>query len=219
MVMQRARRDDDKEARRGAMLDAASALMASRHWATFTVSDLAARTGLSKATVFGYYATREALLLALCERELEAWFEAVTASLDRGGRWSSGRVARSIAEGFRGRVVLLRLLAQLEGVLERNIPEEQARAYKLRLGGHMAALGARIESRLGWMRAGDGVVSLLRARAVVSGLWQMADASPVIDKLLREPALEGLRVIFEPELDASLAALFVGMERSRDAGD
>jgi AcrR family transcriptional regulator len=213
MVNQRARRDDDKEARRSVMLDAAAALLASRQWATFTVSDLAARTGLSKATVFGYYATREALLLALCVRELDAWFDAVTAALARGGRWSSGRVAQAIAEAFVGRVALLRLLAQLEGVLERNIPEAEARAYKLRLGAQMTALGARVEQRLPWMREGSGVAALLRARAVVSGLWQMADASPVVDRLLSEPELAGLRVAFEPELAATLAALFTGMER------
>lgn len=216
MVGQRARGDDDKQARREAMLDAASALMASRQWAAFSMSDLAARTGLSKATVFGYYPTREALLLALCERELAAWFAAVDGALGRGGRWSTGRVAQSLAESFRGRVVLLRLLAQLEGVLERNVSEASARAYKLRLGAQMAALGQRVEQRLPWMRAGEGVTSLLRARAVVSGLWQMADASPLIDKLLREPELAPLRVRFEPELEAMLAALFAGMARAPD---
>lgn len=218
MVVQRARSDDDKQARREVMLDAASALMASRQWATFSMSDLADRTGLSKATVFGYYPTREALLLALCERELGAWFEGVEESLSRGGRWGSSRVARAIAESFAGRVVLLRLLGQLEGVLERNVSEAHAREYKLRLGAQMASLGARIEQRLPWMQPGDGVVALLRARAVVSGLWQMADASPVIDKLLREPELSPLRVEFDAELGATLTALFTGMEHARVEG-
>jgi hypothetical protein len=41
----------------------------------------------------------------------------------------------------------------------------------------------------------------------------MADASPMIDRLLDEPELAGLRVAFEPELVATLTALFTGMER------
>ncbi len=170
MVGQRARSDDDKHTRREAMLDAAAALMASRQWAAFSMSDLADRTGLSKATLFGYYPTREALLLALFERELGAWFEGADGALARGGRWTSSRVARAIAESFAGRAVLLRLLGQLEGVLERNVSEAHAREYKLRLAEQMASLGARVEQRLAWMRPGDGVAALLRARAVVSGL-------------------------------------------------
>ncbi|MFO0604404.1 MAG: TetR family transcriptional regulator [Polyangiales bacterium] len=215
MVGRRARREDDKNERREGMLDAAAALLASRQWAAFSMSDLAARTGLSKGTLFLYYPTREALLLALFEREIGAWFDALDASLARGGRWGNARVARAFVECFEGRAVLLRLLGQLEGVLERNVGEEEARAYKLRLGARMAAAGASLERRCGWMRPGDGVRALLRARALVSGLWQMADASPVIDKLLREPALQGLRVDFAAELDASLTALLAGMELAR----
>lgn len=214
MVGQRARRDDDKQARREAMLAAAAALMASRQWAAFSMSDLAARTGLSKATVFLYYPTREALLLSLFERELGAWHDALMGSLSHGGSWSGARVARAVAESVAGRVVFLRLLGQLEAVLERNVPDETVRAYKLRLAAGLAELGARLERRLPWLPAGAGVTTVLRVRAVVSGLWQMADASPVVDRLLREPALAPLRVAFEPELAACLEALFAGMERA-----
>jgi hypothetical protein len=42
----------------------------------------------------------------------------------------------------------------------------------------------------------------------------MADASPMIDRLVGEPELAGLRVTFEPELVATLTALFAGMERA-----
>lgn len=214
MVGQRARRDDDKQARRDALLAAAEGLLASRRWATFSLSDLASKAGLSKPTVFSYYPTREALLLGLFAREFDAWHAALAEALGGGGPWSSSRVARAIAASVAGRVVFLRLLAQLEAVIERNVPEEHARAHKVHLGASLADLGARIEQRLPWLAEGEGVAVVLRARALVSGLWQMADASPVVDKLLREPALAPMRVHFDPELTACLDALLAGMERT-----
>ncbi len=215
MVGQRARREDDKQERRDALLDAAAALVDSPAWGRFSVADVAARTGLSKATVFLYYPTREALLLALLERELAAWFEAFEAELARGGRWSPGRVGRAVAHTFLGRTALLRLLAQLEGVLEHNIPVDVARAYKVHLGRRLASAGAALERRLEFLAPGEGGTTLLRVRALVSGLWQMADASPVVDALLREPELAPMRVRFEDELEPSVTALLVGMQHAR----
>lgn len=218
MLGQRARNEDDKAERRAALLDAAEGLLASPRWASFTMTELAAGAGVSKATAFLYYPTREALLLGLFARSLGQWFDGVEAALARGGRWTGARVARTLAESFRGRVVLLRLLAQLEGVLERNVPEDVARAHKRWLATRVGAAGARLEERLPWLDAGDGARLLLRARAVVSGLWQMADASPLVDALLQEPELAPMRVRFDAELDACLGALLAGLELAAHRG-
>ncbi len=214
MMGQRARKEDDKAERRAALLDAAEVLLASPRWASFSMTELAAGAGVSKATAFLYYPTREALLLGLFARSLGLWFDELEAALARGGRWTTARVARALGESFRGRVVLLRLLAQLEGVLERNVPEDVARAHKRWLAARVGAVGARLEERLSWLDAGDGARLLLRARAVVSGLWQMADASPLVDALLHEPELAPMRVRFDAELDTCLGALLAGLEQA-----
>ncbi len=211
MVNQRARKEDDKQERRDALLDAAEALMASARWATFSMTELAAGAGLSKATVFLYYPTREALLLGLFQRALDRWFDELDEALARGGRWTPARVARTVAESFADRPVLLRLLAQLETVLERNVPDEVVRAHKRWLTARVAKLGARIESRLPWLAAGGGARLVLRTRAVVSGLWQMADASPAVEALLAEPEFAPMRVPFGPELTVCLTALYEGL--------
>lgn len=216
MVGQRARKEGDKAERRAALLDAAESLLASPRWAAFTMTDLAERAGVSKATAFLYYPTREALLLGLLARSLGAWFDGVEGAFGRGGRWSGARAARALAESFRGRVVLLRLLAQLEGVLEHNVPDDVVRAHKRWLMERVASLGARFEERLPWLAPGEGVTLVLRVRALVSGLWQMADASPVVDALLREPGFAPMRVRFDDELAACLDALLAGLERAAE---
>ncbi len=217
MVRQRARKEDDKQERRDALLDAAEALLASARWATFSMTELAAGAGLSKATAFLYYPTREALLLGLLQRALGRWFDEVDGALARGGRWTPARVARTIAASFADRPVLLRLLAQLEAVLERNVPDDVVRAHKRWLTTRVGALGARIESRLPWLGPGGGAQLVLRTRAVVSGLWQMADASPAVEALLAEPEFAPMRVVFEAELAACLTALYEGLAAAAEA--
>jgi AcrR family transcriptional regulator len=209
--MQRARREDDKQARRDVLLDAAATFMDSATWTRFSVGDVAEHAGLSKATVFLYYPTRESLLLGLLQRELGIWFDAFESILGQGGRWTPRRVARAVVQSFEGRRVLLRLLGQLESALEHNVSVDVARRYKLWLGERMIVIGTVLERRLEHVAPGEGVQTLLRIRAVVSGLWQMADASPVIDALLKEPALAPLRVSFERELEPTLTAMLSGV--------
>lgn len=212
MLKQRARGEDDKAERRRALLDAAEGLIAGGPWSEVTVAAVASASGLSKAAVFGYYATREELLLALLERELEAWLGALEAALGQGGPWSSRRVARAFGATLTGRTVLLRLLARLEGTLEQNVPAAAVRRFKVWLGERLGRTAAIVERRLAFLAEGDGVRVMLRVRAVVSGLWQMADASAVVDALLDEPALAAMRVRFEDELTPCLEALLTGME-------
>ena len=54
---------------------------------------------------------------------------------------------------------------------------------------------------------------LLRLHALLVGLRQMADPAPVVAEVLARPEMESLRVEFEGELAASLAAMVRGMLR------
>lgn len=216
MQGKRARKEEDKQTRRDAIQDAAAYLLGTVAWTRFSVGDVATRAGLSKPTVFLYYPTREALMLGLLERELGAWLDHFQARLARGGRWSPARVAREAVDTLDGRVPLLRLLAQLEGVLEHNVPMEHARRFKTWLGVRLVEGGRALESRLEFLPAGGGVDVLLRIRALVTGVWLMADASPMVDQLLQEPALAHMRVDFRRTLEPSLTALLLGMQLEQD---
>ncbi|WP_257457515.1 TetR/AcrR family transcriptional regulator [Archangium lipolyticum] len=214
VMPQRARKEEDKEARRRQLLDAAMALYQGSSYAEVKMADVAERAQLAKGTVFLYFPTKEALFLALLEERLFAWFARVEEALSRGeSRWTGARVARTLAESLEGEESLTRLLARLQTVLEQNVTEEQVRGFKERLLEAVVRAGALVEKRLAFLKAGEGVRFFLQVHALVTGLRQMADLAPVARAVHEAaPHLEPLRVDFTRELTDSLTTLLRGLE-------
>ena len=218
---QRARGDEDKQARRRQILDEALGLWRERTFATLTMKEVAARCGLVKGTLYLYFATKEELLLALLEELLGGWFDAVDSVLDAPPdgqeRWDAARVAQAIGAVTVDRTALTRLLAIGEGILEHNISATRALAYKGMMLARARATGARLERLLPFLAPGEGMLTLIRVHALVIGVQQMADPAPVVREVLALPEMAPLRVEFGPALMAALAALLIGMERERGA--
>jgi AcrR family transcriptional regulator len=211
---QRARKEEDKEARRRQLLDAALALYQATSYDEVKMADVAERTQLAKGTVFLYFPTKEALFLALLEEQLFAWFARLEETLAKGeGRWTGARVARTVAESLEGEESLTRLLARLQTVLEQNVTVEQVRGFKERLLEAVVRAGALVEKRLPFLEPGEGVHFFLQVYALVVGLRQMADLAPVAREVhAAAPHLNPLRVEFTRELTNCLTTLLRGLE-------
>jgi AcrR family transcriptional regulator len=209
---QRARKDEDKEARRRLLLDEALALYQDTSYAEVKMADVAERARLAKGTVFLYFPTKESLFLALLEDLLFAWFERLDGLLRAPGPWTGARLARTVVESLEGEETLTRLLAVLQTVLEHNVTVEQARRFKERLLEAQLRAGARAESLLPFLKSGEGPRLLLHLHALVTGLRQMADVAPVTQEVLSLPHMAPLKVDFSTELEAALTALLRGLE-------
>ncbi|PTL79913.1 TetR/AcrR family transcriptional regulator [Vitiosangium sp. GDMCC 1.1324] len=214
VLPQRARKEEDKEARRRQLLDAALELYRSTSYDEVKMADVAERAELAKGTVFIYFPTKEALFLALLEEQLFAWFARLEETLTRGeGRWTGARVARTVAESLEGEVMLTRLLARLQTVLEQNVTVEQVRGFKERLLEAVVRAGALLEKRLPFLKPGEGARLFLHIHALVVGLRQMADLAPVAREVhAAAPHLNLLRVDFTRELTEALGGLLRGLE-------
>jgi TetR/AcrR family transcriptional regulator, cholesterol catabolism regulator len=209
----RARKDEDKEARRQLILEEALALYRTTTYAEVKMADVAVRSKLAKGTVFLYFPTKEALFLALLEELLFAWFAKLEGMLESGdGRWTGARLARAVAESLEGQETLTRLLALLQTVLEQNVTVEQVRAFKERLLEAIVRAGALVEKRLAFLKPGEGARFLMNLNALVTGLRQMADVAPVTRQVLDLPHLAPLRVDFTHELTDLLTTLLRGLE-------
>lgn len=213
VAVARARRDEDKEGRRRQLLDAALGLFARQSYASLRMAEVAEAAGLAKGTLFLYFPTKEALLLALLEERLAAWFERLDALLSRGeGRWTGARVARCVVGSLEGDEPLLRLVPVWLPVLEHNVTRELLQPFKARLLERQRLTGALLEKRLAFLAPGEGGRLLLHVHALVSGLRQLADPAPVVAELLQAPELAPLRVDFPRELTFSLTHLLRGLE-------
>jgi AcrR family transcriptional regulator len=209
----RARKDEDKEARRQLILEEALALYTATSYAEVKMADVAERAKLAKGTVFLYFPTKEALFLALLEELLFAWFAKLEELLNSGdGRWTGARLARTVAESLEGQETLTRLLALLQTVLEQNVTVEQVRSFKERLLAAMGRAGALVEKRLAFLKPGEGGRFFIHLHALVTGLRQMADVAPVTREVLDLPHMAPLRVDFTRELTDALTTLLRGLE-------
>jgi AcrR family transcriptional regulator len=204
---QRARSGDDKALRRAHLLDAAAAQLAAAPYESITMATVAEAAGLAKASAYTYFPTREALFLALLERELGSWALDLQASLCRRPR-SARTLAATLAASVAGRPMLRELLSRMHSTLEANVPPGEVLEFKRRLAALLAGGGALLEQALPGL-AGRGEQALLVTYALVIGLGQLAEPSPAAAAALAaEPALEArFRIPFEPTLAGLLDTL------------
>lgn len=191
-------------------MSAAARLFAERDYEKVLMADIAAEAGLAKGTVYLYFDTKEALFLELVTEQLSAWTTQLTDTLNRENP-DSASIAAAFVTTLSERPVLVRLLALLHVVLERNIDADLMRNFKYQLLKLISPLGKALEDLL-VLSPGQGKRVLLWAHAMIVGLAQMTHPSPVLEEVFRqEEALEIFRMDFRSELAASLAALFKGV--------
>lgn len=216
-VKQRARKDEDKQARRHAILVAAARMIQSHPFSEITMAEVARTCGLAKGTLYLYFHSKEALFLAALEEELAEWFIDLTvrlAALDP-SRDEVERLAELIASTLAARPTLNDLLALVHNVLEQNIEPDVALAFKRMLLERLTLGGRALESVLPRLAPGTGMRLLLRIYAVVVGLRQMADPSPAVAKVLELPEMAPLRVDFQRDLADTIVQLVRGLAPAR----
>ncbi|MCG8418171.1 MAG: TetR family transcriptional regulator [Proteobacteria bacterium] len=213
-VVQRARRREDKEARRRTIMEAALALFEERRFAEVKMIDVARAANLAKGTVFLYFPTKEALFLDILEELLVDWLDEVNRNLDSGkGRWTSARVRRILTETLVPRDSFIRLLGLITNVLEENVDVKRVVAFKRRLLDLLNNTGGRLERRLDFLGSGEGAHLILQIYAAVVGVKQLTDPGQVAREALQRPELESLNLDFETELREFFLILLNGLER------
>ncbi len=208
----RARSAEDKELRRGAILEAARRQLSRVAWGELIVADVARAAGVAKASVFRYFPTKEALVLAVFELELAELFAALAERVGAtSGLDAAGFVSALVAE-LGARPVYLHLSTVVHGVLERNIDVEECVRFKRSLLAYLTAGGAIVERSLRFVRPGEGLRLLLRVHAMLIGFWQLTDHSPVVAEAIARGGLDAFRIDFANELEDVLVTLLRGME-------
>ncbi|MAU68052.1 TetR/AcrR family transcriptional regulator [Hyphomonas sp.] len=173
----RARSEPEKEARRNEILDAAETLLLESGNERFAISALADTVGVSKSTVFLYFANKEELLLALYERTFISTCAQIT------GRLEPGMSGRAFCEAFIDIMVdhpaLLILRAHLAPTIERNVALDSLVSTKTRLFEHGAATSEKLDEVME-LEQGCGRRMLMALINLTSGAAQ-ADSLPHID--------------------------------------
>jgi AcrR family transcriptional regulator len=206
---QRARRPEQIEQRRTAILAAARELLAERPVADISLRELSCRVGLAKTNVLRYFDSREAIFLEVLDGAWTAWLDDLEGAFAEPGPAEPGfareeRIAGTIAATLAGRPVLCELLSSMAPVLERNIPVDFARGFTRRAATNTERLAELVRVRVPELpleaarHFARGVVVL------VSGSWPAAHPTAAV--AAAEP---GGPPVFEPA--EGLANLLAGL--------
>jgi len=210
VIRQRAIQAEDKQERHHAILDAAARLLARSPERIANMADVADEAGLAKGTVYLYFPSKEELLLAVHERNIDGFFAALIARLAQDEPVRIQDVLALTHEHIVEPPLFLPLAARCFGLMAQSIPAEPAIAFKQRMGERLTRAGAGLERHFGQMKAGSGLALLRQSYALILGLWQMSAHSLCPGGAATHEPPSELAYSYPEELDRALLALWNG---------
>jgi AcrR family transcriptional regulator len=212
MAWQRARRPEQKEERRKAIMEAAAGLFLGLDFDKVSLNGIARKAGLAKSNIYRYFGSKEEIFLNLYIEDVTAWIselEDALAALPTGS--DPAAVAKTIAAIVVARPRLAALFALLSSVLERNVSEEMLITFKRQTQAILAPMVLTIKRVLPQLSEEQIVRFEIYVHALVAGLWPFATPSPVLAKVLERPEFSHLRVNFQCSLEHAMQTLLVGL--------
>jgi AcrR family transcriptional regulator len=217
-MFQRARSEEQREARRQAILGAAAAMLAEMAVAEVTLNELSRRAGLAKSNVLRYFESREAVLLELLDSAWQDWLAqldtelagAVVAGDPVAGR--SDQLAAAVAASLAARPMLCDLISAQAAVLERNVSPQVAAQYKRASIAGISALGALLLRSVPELGEPDAFRLAGAAVMTTAALWPHTQPSAaMLAAYAADPALAALRLDFTGTLREVLEVLTAGL--------
>ncbi len=211
-TFQRARRPEQKQERRAAILAAARQRADRDGVRSVSLGDIAGEIGIHKSALLRYFETREEIFLELTAAawaEWEAWLATALAGVHSGDR---AAVAAVLARSFADRTLFCDLLDHTPLSLERHVSVEAVRRYKLVSLGAVSRGGAAVAGRLPGLSEEQGreVISILARLA--GQTWQIASPPAALADLYRSaPEFALACVELAPSLERAAALVLAGL--------
>jgi AcrR family transcriptional regulator len=177
VIRQRAIQAEDKQERHEAILDAAARLLMRSPERVANMADVADEAGLAKGTVYLYFPSKEELLLAVHERNIDGFFRALVDRLSGQGPVKVTDVLALTHQHIVEPPLFLPLAARCFGLMGQSVPPDAAMAFKQRMAERLMAAGAGLERHFPELKPGQGVALLRHSYALIIGLWQMSAES------------------------------------------
>ena len=217
-MFQRARSEEQREARRQAILGAAAAMLAEMPVAEVTLNELSRRAGLAKSNVLRYFESREAVLLELLDSAWQDWLAQLDAEL--AGAVVAGdpvasradQLAAAVAASLAARPMLCDLISAQAAVLERNVSPQVAAQYKRASIAGISALGALLLRSVPELGEPDAFRLAGAAVMTTAAVWPHTQPSAaMLAAYAADPALAAMRLDFTATLREVLEALTAGL--------
>ncbi len=217
-TFQRARSEQQREVRRRAILDAATAMLAEMPAAEITLNELSRRVGLAKSNVLRYFESREAVLLELLDSMWQDWLAdletELSAAVDADASLAArgDQLAAALAASLASRPALCDLIGAQAAVLERNVSPRVAAEYKRATLANVTALGRLALGCVAELGEHDSVRLAGAAMMVTGALWPHAQPSAaMLAAYQADQALAAMRLDFTATMREVLEVLISGL--------
>jgi AcrR family transcriptional regulator len=212
VIRQRAIQAEAKQERHHAILDAAERLLSRSKDRMANVAEVADEAGLAKGTVYLYFPSKEELLLAVHERNIDGFFRELIAGLEGDRVMSIDDILALTHRHMVEPPLFLPLAARCFGMMGLGMPSEAAFAFKQRMAQRLQRAGAGLGRHFPDLTHGDGVGLLRHSYALIIGLWQMSGDSAgggcVSDLAVADPVVFSWQ--YPDELNRAMRALWEG---------
>jgi AcrR family transcriptional regulator len=210
---QRARKPEEKEIRREAILKAARRLMREGDTAGLSLTALARQSGVSKPNIYRYFESREEVLFHVWVEEIRDLSARLQAAFEKVPVGDFEATAQAIVGAFSGQPRLCELLSIAAPTLERNMSAEAVANAKRTLIGLTYGIAQLLHGRLpsialedcGWMA---GTLAIY-----VAGLWPTAHPGEVASEVMARPEFAPLKSEFDRDLLRLVRVLLAGLPR------
>ena len=212
VIRQRAIQAEAKQERHDAILDAAERLLSRSKDRMANVAEVADEAGLAKGTVYLYFPSKEELLLAVHERNIDGFFSALIVCLEGERAVTIDDVLALTHRHLVDPPLFLPLAARCFGMMGQGVPPEAAFAFKQRMAQRLQRAGAGLEHHFPDLGSGGGVSLLRHSYALIIGLWQMSGESAggkcALESAAANPVV--FAWTYPDELDRAMRALWEG---------
>ena len=174
-IKQRARTAVQKQQRHAIIIDAAEALLRQSGFDAMTMQAVAQGAGLAKGTSYLYFASREALVLAVCDRLFERWIDDFAATMPE--RDNHEQLCRDFAACYARDPLFIQMVGFLTALLEPQLGVADFIAAKRAMARRVKRLAGIVCARL-TIDAGAGQRFVWRLLTVAGGAAQMTAQPP-----------------------------------------
>jgi AcrR family transcriptional regulator len=209
---QRARRPEQKEQRREAILAAAADLARRDGVRAVSLSDIARDVGIHKSALLRYFETREQIFLELTAREWRGWEAEVTAALGEIAPGDVETVVATLARSFVSRPLLCDLLPHAALNLERHASIDAVRAYKETSIGAVEAVAGALAVPLPELDEAERGEAISYVALLAGSMYQIATPPEPLARLYEEePRLGHFLLDLEGRLARAASVLIAGL--------
>lgn len=184
-VQKRAMSDSAKERRRAHIIESAWALYKKSKGGLSTVSDIAAKAGLAKGTVYIYFNSKEEIYLAVFLQHIQLWVDSIVHNFDK---LPQNSPRRDVADALMGYIydtpLLLNLTSLTYILLDNKTREAQLFESKVHMAMMANEVGRAISQKWPQIPLQDSARLALRVYALVIGHGQtLSQAKKVNQKV------------------------------------